>query len=242
MKTIKFLMIALLTLSAGQAFAADSMEVRLGLRGVGNYSVLSGPSDAKDDPTLLSGASFNGFGGGGGLAAMFFLTKLSAGDLYVALDLLYVAHSASATAEAPATAQKRTATLKSNIVHVPLHLGLRAKSDAIGYRFSIGPELLLGLSSASQIDQENIPEAPQPLFTTPVTHIGLSANLGFDIDFGDWVVPLDLRFVYDPSIPGSTKERFDNYESTSLPGDYQVAYDYQVFVSVGVDRLFHFSK
>ncbi len=242
MKIITILLAGLFTLTAGQAIAAESMDVRLGVRGVGNYSILSAPSDPAGDPTLLSGAAFTGFGGGGGLASMFFLSKISAGDLYLALDLLYIAHSASGKAEAPATDQRRTATLKSSIIHAPLHLGIRAKTDSIGYRISLGPELLLGLGSASQVDQENIPEPPQPLFTTPVTHIGLSANLGFDIDFTDWVIPLDVRFVYDPNVPTSTKDRFDNYESANSPGNYQVAYDYQVFVSIGVDRLFHLSK
>ncbi len=242
MRIIKPILAGLITLSASQALAADTTEVRLGVRGVANYSVLSGPTDAAGDPTLLSGAAFTGFGGGGGLAGMFFLSKISAGDIYLALDLLYVAHSATGKAEAPATDQRRTATLKSNILHAPLHLGLRAKSDAIGYRVSLGPELLLGLGSASQVDQENIPEPPQPLFTTPVTHVGLSANVGFDIDFSDWIVPIDVRFVYDPNIPASSRDRFDNFESASAPGNYQVGYDYQVFVSVGVDRLFHLSK
>jgi hypothetical protein len=74
MRIIKPILAGLITLSASQALAADTTEVRLGVRGVANYSILSAPTDPAGDPTLLSGAAFTGFGGGGGLAGMFFLS------------------------------------------------------------------------------------------------------------------------------------------------------------------------
>lgn len=242
METRTFVTTCLLLMLTVPAVAADSVDVRLGVRGAGNYNILQAPGDAAGEPTLLSGAGFKGFGGGAGLAGMVFLTQTSFGHLYTALDLLFVAQNATGKAEAPATDQRREVTLDTRILHAPLHLGVMSKGRSTSYRVSVGPELMLGLGSGATVTQENIADAPQPLYTTPVTHIGVSANVGVDLNYDDWIVPFDVRFVLDPSVPASTRERFDNYESNADPGNYQVAFDYQFFVTVGLDRLMRLSK
>ncbi|MEZ4461847.1 MAG: hypothetical protein R3E66_19425 [bacterium] len=242
MRRLTGLIAALIVCTSSTAMAANAIDMRLGIRGAGNYSILMAPDDAAGDPTLLSGAGFKGFGGGGGIASMYYLTSLAGGQLYLALDLLFVAHSGTGKAEAPATDQRRTVTLTSKILHAPLHIGLLTQSGTTGFRFSLGPELLLGLGSGASVEQQNISEPPQPLFTTPVTHVGLSANVGMDFGFDGWIVPIDFRFVVDPSVPASTSDRFDNYESNADPGNYQVGYNYQIFLTVGVDRLFRLRK
>lgn len=242
METRTLVTTCLLMLLSAPAAAADSVDVRLGIRGAGNYNILLAPADPAGEPTLLSGAGFKGWGGGVGAAGMIMLTQTGVGHLYAALDLLFIAHTATGRAEAPATGQVREVTLDTRILHAPLHLGLMSRGKSTNYRFSAGPELMLGLGSGATVTQENIAEAPQPLYTTPVTHVGLSANLGVDLNYDAWIVPFDLRVVVDPGVPASTRERFDNYASNTSPGNYQVAFDYQVFVTVGLDRLMRLSK
>lgn len=242
MRLLSGLIFGLLLLASMPASAAESIDVRLGVRAAGNYNVLAAPNDPEGEPTLLSGAGFKGFGGGGGIASIFFLSKISGADLYLALDLLFITQNATGNAEAPATNQRRTIELNSKILHVPLHVGLLSSSESTGYRFSLGPELIMGLGSSASVEQENISEPPQPLFTTPVTHVGLSANVGLDFNFDRWILPIDFRFVIDPGVPESTVDRFDNYESNTSPGNYQVGYNYQMFLTVGLDRLLHLTK
>lgn len=237
------ILVALMLLSlSSSAIAAEPVDARLGVRATGVYSVLMAPNDPQGEPTLLSGAGFKGLGGGAGVSGTLFLSDLSAGRLFLSLDLLFVAHTATGKAEAPATEQIREVTLDNRTLHVPAQIGLLSGKGANSFRIAIGPELLLGMGSGATVDQTNIPEPPQPLYTTPVTHVGLAATVGMDLNWPEWVLPIDVRIVWDPSVPNATRERFDNYVSNDEPGNFQVAHDVQIFVSVGIDRVLKLSK
>lgn len=228
------------TLVATPTFAAD---VQVGARIVGGFNQLAGPNDPAGEPTLLSGAAFSGLGFGGGAAAVVALSQTSVGTLYLETNFLYVAHSATGTAKAASGNQSRTVELSSNTLHIPLLIGIRSAKGSTGYKLAIGPEVLMGLGSAALVTEEGLSGTPQPLYTTPVTHIGLTAAIGFDYALSPGLtLPIDLRATWDFSIPATTKERFDNYRDAANPGSYQVAYTWFISAVIGVDYALNTQK
>lgn len=220
---------------------ASTFDSRVGLRAGANLSHLAAPEDAEGEPTLQSGASFDGLGFGGGIAASSRLFDLSeALRLDLELDILFTSHRVSSRAESPATEQVREVELTALMLQAPLIPTLAWQiSDGLTTRLGVGPVLLFGLSSGASVAQENIPGDVQPLFTTPVTHVGLVVGAGLDIGVSErFSVPIDLRFVLDPAVPSTTLGRFDNYQDENTPGTYQVGFDYQFVAMIGVDYLF----
>jgi len=217
---------------------SQSNPVRLGARAVIGFNQLAPPEDPAGEPTLLSGAGFSGLGIGGGLSAQIQLAQASFGDVYLEIDALYVVHSADGSASSPATQQSRKIEFKANTVHAPALIGIAQRRGRMTYRFAMGPELLLGMGTSSTVTEENLPGDPQPLLTTPVTHVGITGLIGFDYALtSDWVLPIEIRVTWDPSIGTSTVDRFDNYRDPNNPGSYQVAFNWFVSAVIGFDRL-----
>ncbi|QED27243.1 PorT family protein [Microvenator marinus] len=217
---------------------AQTKPVRVSAKAIVGFNHMAPPNDPAGEPTLLSGAGYSGLGFGGGLGAMATVANLSVGDLYVALDFLWVSHSGEGSASSPSTGQSRTVVFDANTIHLPMMVGISNKSKSLSYRFSLGPEVLLGMGTTSTITEENLPGDPQPLLTTPVTHVGVGAVIGFDWQASEsLIVPVDLRITWDPSVATTTRERFDNYRSAAEPGAYQVAWDWFFALSVGLDYL-----
>lgn len=234
MRAIYSIAAAVILLSATTAHASDS---RLGLRAGANWSNLSGPTDPAGEPTLQSGSGFDGMGIVGGAAAGIHLARFSDSLLLeLELDVLVSTHSVSSLAESPASNQSREVELTAIMLRAPLLANLEYSLDSTEFRLGLGPALLLGLSSGSTVTQENIEGDVDPLFTTPVTHIGIEFGLGMSyVISDDFSIPFDLRFTYDPSVPSTTRERFDNFQSNDEPGQYQVGLDYQLLFTIGVD-------
>lgn len=233
------------TLCAALLFASPTFasDLQVGARLVGGFNQLAGPNDPVGEPTLLSGAAFSGLGFGGGAAAVVALSQTSVGTLYLETNFLYVAHSATGTAKAASGNQSRTVELSANTLHIPLLIGVRSVKGSTGYRLALGPEVLMGLGSAAAVTEEGLSGSPQPLYTTPVTHVGLTATLGFDFEINpSLVVPVDLRATWDFSIPATTRDRFDNYRDAANPGSYQVAYTWFFSVVMGVDYVMNTAK
>ena len=235
-------LLALGTICTAMAFSSTALSqenpIRVGVRALVGFNQLAPPEDPAGEPTLLSGAGFSGLGIGGGLSAQIQLARADFGDVYLEIDALYVVHSADGTASSPATQQSRNVEFTANTVHAPALLGIAQKRGPLTYRFAIGPELLLGMGTSSTVTEENLAGDPQPLLTTPVTHVGITGLIGFDYALtSDWILPIEVRVTWDPSIETSTVDRFDNYRDPNTPGAYQVAFNWFVSAVIGFDRL-----
>lgn len=228
------LFVVIVSVSPALTWASDS---RVGLRFGANWSTLSGPADPAGAPTLQSGTSFDGLGIVGGISSGIGLVDFSEQlKLALGLDLLISTHSVSSIADSPSTEQSREVELTTIILRAPFIGHLEYQTRSFDLRIGLGPALLLGLSSGATVTQDNIPGDVEPLFTTPVTHVGIEFGLGMSWNLSEnYAIPLDLRFTYDPAVPSTTRERFDNFQSNDEPGQYQVGLDYQFLLMIGVD-------
>lgn len=212
---------------------AHAQDARIGVRAAGVWSALPQPDDARGEPTLMSGTAFSGTGFGGGLWASIPLTEFSSGALNLEAGALYSVLRGSGFEQRGDA--RREALLKTRVIRVPILAVYATQSADSTSRVGLGVEPLFGIWSGAEVTTENTSETPEPLFTTPVTHLGLSALLGYDIAVSDGIaVPLELRVTYDPMVGRSTLERFQDFDSASNPGEYEAAFRWQLLFSTGV--------
>ncbi|MBA2662389.1 MAG: hypothetical protein H0U74_08860 [Bradymonadaceae bacterium] len=211
-----------------------ALDLDVGARVGGNWNILARPTDPIGEPTILFGSAFSGFGFSLGPSAALDVYHIEgAARLIVSADLLYSYHAGSGYAEHAASAQKRTVTIATHTVRVPLLLHLAGEERKTGMRIGAGVDLIAGLSSQSTVVEEGIPGQPQPLDTMPKTHITGTMLLAFDYHQPSYFIPLEARFTWNPSVPRSTRERFDGYKSFDEPGRYQVAFNWQIMLMTG---------
>ncbi|MFP4597111.1 MAG: hypothetical protein ACLFVJ_02605 [Persicimonas sp.] len=225
-----FLAVALI-LAPGLAEAAD---LAVGAKVGANWSLLSKPTDPAGEPTLLSGSAFDGVGFTGGAAVYYPLAELHGATLEFESGLLFSRHSGEGFEERTDTGEQRYVTLNATIARVPLLVHLRDGQSVGGFRVGVGLEPMLGLQSGATVEHRNSSAEPEPLETTPTTHMGATIALGFDWPGGtDWSIPVDFRATWDPFVPDSTRDRFEGFESAEDTGEYQVGYNWQLFVMTG---------
>lgn len=210
---------------------AHTQEQRAGVRVGANYNYLTGPSDPAGEPTLLYGSAFAGVGFIAGAYYDHGLTQL----LSLEIGLTYARHAGTGYAEDKKNDQKQSLSLSSHTLHIPLLARARMPLGGVTLLAALGPELLWTMASSSTITYEGIDATPTPLKTADPLHVGLSAALGVAIPFGKGSVPIELRTIWDPFVPGSTRDRFDNYKDLNNPGNYQVAFNWQFILSVGAE-------
>ncbi len=228
--------VALLALACpAQASASDPW--RVGARAGLNLSRLSQPTDPVGEPTLLYGSAFSGVGWAAGLGITAPLSDMSFGLLAIRLDALYSRHHAEGFAADSAQQQRQSITLDAHLLRVPALLRAElALSQALALHVGAGPELLWVFASGSTTTHENLSAPPPPLPTANTTHVGLTFELGVSILLSDALsLPVTLRVSWDPMVQGSTRERFEGFQSLERPGRYQVAYDLQALLLTGVD-------
>ena len=217
----------------------DALGVRLLARFGGNYAYLSGPTDPVGEPTLLYGAAYSGWGLQGGVGVEWEILDVIHSDLRV--DLVWSQGEVSGLAEDAQAQSRQTIELSSTSLRVPILVQWRsapareAADQGLVFYAGLGPEVLIGLGSGAVVVNEGIPEDPEPLYTTQVFHVGVSAALGAALMITERVrIPIDARLTWDPFVPRSTRERFEGYVSFEEPGSYQIAYDLQLALSLGV--------
>lgn len=200
-----------------------------------SYNELTQPNDPAGEPTVLFGTSFNGFGFQGGATAQKGVLDLGVGELFLSGDLLVSHQRGSGFAESRTSAAKRTVSISTTGLHIPVLVGMSftGESGATAFNIGVGPQLLLGLSAGSATKQEATSEPATPLPIRPVTHVGLTAHLGLLIKTSAAWLPIDARFTWDPMVAKSTRDRFDNYVDFDNTGDYAVAFTWQASVMVG---------
>ena len=226
--------------------AASGGEVRVehersrwhvGVRVGGRYDLLPRPRDPRGEPTLLGGSAFDGLGWGAGVAGGLRLVEFGAGfGLGLELDLLYAHLQGDGFIRDPQTNRSQTVTFKTGQIHLPLLLRLeQSVTPRVGWFVGLGPQLFVGLWSEAEVETQGVGEAPRGVETTAVAHLGVGAGVGVAFEFERWRIPLEFRFGWDPTMPDSTKGRFEGYTSLQDPGVFQVGFTWQSGVMVGID-------
>ena len=213
--------------------AAAAQDASFGVRLAGAYSSLPQPSDPEGEPTLMSGTAFTGFGYAFGAWAGVTVAELD--QAQVAIDISgYYGQLRGLGYEQRGDA-RREASIKTRLVRVPILAVYENSAVGSTARIGAGVEPMIGIWSGAQVTVENTSENPEPLYTTPVTHLGLTGMVAYDAEVADGVnVPIELRLTYDPMVGKSTVDRFQNFESTSNPGDYEAAFRWQLMLATGI--------
>lgn len=230
--------LAVLVLSGllAAALPAEAAESKLGVSGkIGaSWNLLNGPIDPAEEPTVLSGSAFDGAGFSLGAAGHYNLGEFKGAHFELEAGLLYSFQRGEGFEGVPATGERRILTLSTHVLQVPILVHLKSKPEPDGFRLGVGLSPLFGLQSAATVEVENSDRAPDLFHTTPVTHLGLIAALGYDISLNDEMsVPLELRINWDPAVGKSTLERLPDFVSQDEPGDYQVAFNWQLMLMAG---------
>lgn len=219
--------------SASAEAADEAGDLAIAAKLGGNWSALGQPNDARGEPTLLSGSAFTGLGFTGGVTALYELAEVKGARFELEAGLLYSYHSGEGFESLGE--RKRTVTLTSHIVHVPVLVHMKNAQRRGGFRLGVGLVPMLGLQSGATVVIENSDQAAEPLETTPAFHLGLSAVLGYDFELNSKMsVPLEIRVAWDPAVGETTRDRFPDFASTSDTGAYQVAYNWQIFFMTGL--------
>ncbi|MGM0559215.1 MAG: hypothetical protein ACQEVA_22710 [Myxococcota bacterium] len=215
------------------AAPASAQDASFGVRVGGSWNALPQPNDPEGEPTLMSGTAFSGLGFQGGFWAGFPLAELDGGELRLEAGAMYGRLRGSGFEQRGDA--RREAVIHTNVIRLPVLAVYAASSTGSTSRIGLGVEPLFGFSSGATVTIENSDEAVEPLYTTPVTHLGLTALLGYDFAVDDGIaIPLELRVTYDPMVGSSTLDRFQDYSRPSNPGDYEAAFTWQFLLTTGV--------
>lgn len=231
MKYFSAIAFAAVLVASSPAFAQDTL---IGGKAGGSFNQLSRPADPAGEPTVLFGTSFTGFGFQAGATIYRELTTVGPGPLFLAADVLYSYQRGSGFAESRTSPARRTVTISTSGLRVPLLLGLGFAGKGSMLNLAVGPELMLGLAASSTTEQEGGASGSTLLPVRSVTHVGVTSHLGMIFEVGAARLPIDLRFTWDPFVAKSTRDRFDNYVDFDNTGDYAVAFTWQGVVMVGV--------
>ncbi len=214
---------------------ARALDLDVGARIGGNWSILERPTDPVGAPTILHGSAFSGFGFtlGGTVSGEVYRLDGSA-RLLLSADFLYGLQSGSGYAEHASSGQKRTVTFSTHTLRVPVLVHLAGHRRENGLRLAAGPELIMGLASKSEVVEENIPGSPVPLETVPKTYLGGTFLLAFDYYQARYSIPVEARFTWNPFVGKSTKDRFEGYRDFNNPGSYQAVFSWQILLMTGI--------
>lgn len=220
--------------SASLPKEAYALDLDVGARVGGNWSILERPTDPVGEPTVLHGSAFSGFGFTIGPTVSTEVYRFDgAARLLLSADLLYSIHSGSGYAEHSGSGQKRTISYSTQTARFPVLVHLAGHRRETGLRLGVGPELIMGLSSKSEVVEKNIPGQPEEFKTIPKTYLAGTLMLAFDYYQPRYSIPLEARFTWNPSVGKSTKDRFDNYEDFDNPGSYQAVFSWQILFMTG---------
>lgn len=221
--------------SASLPQQAHALDLDIGARIGGNWSILARPTDPVGEPTVLHGSAFSGFGFTIGPTASIDVYRFDgAARLFVSADLLYSYHSGSGYAEHSGSGQKRTVFYSTNTARVPVLVHLAGHRRETGLRLGIGPELIVGFSSKSEVVEENVPGQPEAFHTVPKSYVAGTFLLAFDYYQKSFSIPVEARFTWNPFVGKSTKDRFEDYEDMNNPGSYQAVFSWQILFMTGI--------
>lgn len=235
MRRLPIIAAAILAAVSLSSTPAAALELEAGVVLGANSSRLSQPRDLEGEPTLLQGSRFSGFGVHAGPDLRWRAARLAFADLVIDSSILVGFEGGSGFVEDSQSGARRDVELSLINLRVPLLVGVRyGVGESAGFTLQAGAELLFGLVASSTVTEAGLSGEPEPLAVATATHVGLALGVGFDYALtDDMVVPLSLRYVYDPMVPKKTVDRFDGFESQDDPGAFTVAFDHVILLSLG---------
>lgn len=205
----------------------DAVTLWVGL----NQSILTRPEDEPGDITLLAGSAFLGTGLALGLT---YETTQLLPPVTLETGIFYTRSNLSGLAALGE--QQREALLEADLLRLPLWARYKHPlTDSLRLTAGLGPELLLGLTSASVLRERNVATEDQgTLPTTSVTTLYLTLLMGIELDIGPVVLPFSLHASLNPLTGATTQERLDNHQSPDAPGQLRMEFDYEILFLTGI--------
>ncbi|GEM_PF-3012890 len=215
-----------------------SRKLSIGLLFGVSYNQINTPKDPAGEPTLLFGSAYKGSGFTGGLSLNYDVFELGPGALSARIDLLGAINNASGFAKNVTQNYERTLEFSETSIRIPLLLGYTLKLERSRLFLLGGVDIVAAsIKTSSTLSQDN-GTPPEPIGTSGPNPVSLLGVFGYGFGTQNWIIPIDLRINYNPFTKKSTKARFGNYISATSPGAYQVAFDWQIFVTLGIMRIF----
>lgn len=212
-----------------------ALDLDVGGRIGGNWSILERPTDPVGAPTILHGSAFSGFGFTFGPTVSGEIYRIDgSARLLLSADLLYSLHAGSGYSEHKVSGEKRTISFSAHTVRVPVLVHLAGHRREAGLRFGAGPELILGLASGSEVVEENMAGRPEAFLTVPKSYLAGTFLLAFDYHQASYSIPFEARFTWNPFVGESTKDRFEGYRDFTNPGSYQAVFSWQILLMTGI--------
>lgn len=213
---------------------AEELEFEFGVTAGANWNVLGQPEDPEGEFTFLWGSAFTGFGGVVGPTVAMDVADFDGTSLMVTADGLFGYHRGAGFAD-HGDAGRIEVTLTSYVLRMPVIARFRSDASDLRPSIGVGLEPIIGLSSGSRVVSRGIDADIQDVETTTASAVAgvATAGLEFDTDEGHPVL-FDARAVWNPSVGASTEERFDDFQSPEDPGAFQVAFNWQFMLTLGV--------
>jgi hypothetical protein len=215
----------LCALACASVAAQDhAVGLRLGL----NYSILGPPADEPGDTTFMAGTAFTGVG----LAVGLTYEWRALHPVSLETGLMY--SHATANGFQIAGEQQREAEFQADTVRVPIWLKYELDFGPVRGVLGMGPELVLGLSSAAEVREVNVPAQDAAfLETTSVTTMHLTGIVGIEVEAGAVDPGIALHASLNPLAGSKTTDRFETIEN-GAPSQLRAEFDYEILVLIGV--------
>lgn len=213
--------------------SAQAFEFEAGGLAGANWNYLGTPTDPEGSYTFLWGSAFSGFGTLFGATGALEFTEYEGASIGMTADLLYGYHRGAGYAD-HTEGGRIDVLFTSHVLRIPLLLRFAAAGGDSGLNLGLGVEPNFGLLTTATIEATGIEEDLQPVYTTPTSAVAGVVALGYHWITEDFVVPIDARLVWNPFVPSSTEERFRDFQSPQEPGEFGVAFDWQILVTAGV--------
>jgi hypothetical protein len=224
------------SLDAVEGDPADR-PLRFGLRlGFGTAGA-SKADDGFGEPTLLFGSAFTGSSLQASVVGSYRLT-LPSSSLHASIrwELGMATYSTEGFAETPA--YRREIRFSTTHLEIPLliELAWRAGPVLVGAHAGAGIRFGVAASAEEIRGPGSPPDPPLSIRTGGSPSVLIGASIAADM--GRWVLPLDVRFRWNPTYPSTTRDRFDAWRSESSTGAYLVDTGWALVFSTGFDLRF----
>ncbi len=223
---------SLVVMPLEEAQAMD-LDLEVGARVGPSWNLLSQPRDRAGEWTLLHGSAFSGVGIVLGPEVSLGVTEVADARVQVTGNLLYGFHRGSGFEE-HGDGSRIDLHIHAHVLRLPVLVQVRPVEGEFAPVVGLGVEPTIGLVSGATVEQQGMTTPPQPLETRPSSGMNLAGTLGVNWDRQNMVIPVELRFAWNPFVPNTTVDRFDDFQSPDDPGNYGGAFNWQVLLTVGI--------
>jgi hypothetical protein len=222
--TIGGALLLVLPLLASTAVAQDGLGLKVGL----NYSVLGQPADAPGDITFLDGSAMSGVGLTVGVTYVWRHFR----PVVVETGLVY-SHATAIGSQTHGDKQ-REVEIAADTLRFPVWLKYAAEVGPVRGTLGVGPELVVGVTSAAEVREVNILERDAAVIETlSVTALHLTGVLGIEFSLGGVNPGLALHASVNPFTGQKTTDRFQAVKE-GVPSQLRAEFDYELLVLLGV--------